>query len=112
MLVETLKRHRKTAEDAAAASKRAAAAGRRWHAVSIVVRSTACAAAQVCKGKRFLSAQAPRLPLPGCDAAQCGCKYRHHEDRRDGPRRELETPAERLRSGPNRRSSRGRRATD
>jgi hypothetical protein len=87
-------------------------APRHWHAVTIAGRATACAAAQACKGKRFLSSEAPRLPLPGCDVQQCGCKYRHFEDRRGEPRRNDEKIADPKRPPTNRRASRGRRATD
>jgi hypothetical protein len=85
---------------------------RRWHAITIVGRATACAAAQACKGKRFLSSEAPRLPLSGCDVQQCGCKYRHFEDRRGEPRRTDEKIADSKRPSTNRRATRGRRATD
>lgn len=112
MLLETLKRRRQAVKQPAGSGKPPTGAATRWHAVGIVTRPSACAAAQSCKGKRFLSSRAPRLPLTGCDAAECGCKYRHYEDRRDGPRREHQTPAERLRHGSNRRTSGGRRATD
>ena len=27
------------------------------------------------------------LPLDGCDTRDCACRYRHHEDRRQKPRR-------------------------
>jgi len=86
----------------------------RWHAVSIIGPAAACAAAQACKGKRYLSSDAPRLPLKGCDAERCECRYRHFADRRGDPRRENETGAAReARKGNERRSgSRGRRATD
>ena len=37
---------------------------------------------------RYLSSEAPLLPLDQCDRPdQCECRYRHYEDRRDGPRR-------------------------
>ena len=87
--------------------------GKHWHAVSITGPSNACAAAQACKGKRYLSSEAPRLPLEGCDAARCECRYRHFADRRGDPRREDETAAKQeARKGNDRRTSRGRRATD
>jgi hypothetical protein len=35
-------------------------------------------------GRRFLSNLAPRLPLDGCDAADCSCRFTHHNDRRTG----------------------------
>jgi len=86
---------------------------RRWHAVTIAGSGSACAAAQACKGKRYLSSEAPRLPLEGCDAARCECRYRHFADRRGDPRREDETAAKQeARKGNDRRTSRGRRATD
>lgn len=87
--------------------------GQHWHAVSITGPSSACAAAQACKGKRYLSGEAPRLPLEGCDAARCECRYRHFADRRGDPRREDETAAkQQAGKGNDRRTSRGRRATD
>jgi len=38
-------------------------------------------------GKRFLSAEAPVLPLPGCEQ-YCKCKFKHHNDRRQDDRRD------------------------
>jgi hypothetical protein len=85
----------------------------RWHAVMIAVSAGACAAAQACKGKRFLSGDAPRLPLAGCDATRCDCKYRHFVDRRGAPRRQDEKiAAPPGRADANRRIRRGRRAAD
>jgi hypothetical protein len=85
-----------------------------WHAVVIAAPASACAAAQACKGKRYLSSEAPRLPLEGCDAKSCNCRYRHHADRRDGPRRQEDQASAPVasRDQANRRSRRGRRATD
>jgi hypothetical protein len=86
---------------------------RRWHAVGIIASSGSCGAAQACKGKRFLSTEAPRLPLANCDAARCNCKYRHFEDRRAAPRRgEEKAGMSPPRASTERRTSRGRRATD
>jgi hypothetical protein len=84
----------------------------RWHAVTIVAPARACQAALSCKGTRFLSSEAPRLPLKQCDAARCDCKYRHFPDRRGEPRRAEETGAADKRVQTNRREKRGRRATD
>jgi hypothetical protein len=85
----------------------------RWHAVAIVATATACAAARACKDNRYLSAEAPRLPLAGCDATRCECRYGHFDDRRRGPRRAQEkngvTPK---RVSVDNRARRGRRATD
>ncbi len=85
-----------------------------WHAVVIAASAGACAAAQACKGKRFLSSEAPMLPLAGCDARRCDCKYRHYDDRRGGPRRQEEKASAPVtaRSQVNRRGKRGRRSTD
>lgn len=60
-----------------------------FHAVAVSPgRNGACAAAMTCAGKRFLAMNAPTLPLRGCDAAQCQCRYVHYDDRRqdDGRR--------------------------
>jgi hypothetical protein len=62
---------------------------RPWHAVSIVPGSQPCAAAAGLARKRFLSRDAPPLPLESCDQ-QCACRYGHHDDRRKGPRRASE----------------------
>jgi hypothetical protein len=62
---------------------------RPWHAVSIVPGSQPCAAAAGLARKRFLSRDAPTLPLKSCDQ-QCACRYGHHDDRRKGPRRASE----------------------
>jgi hypothetical protein len=76
--------------------------------------ATHCQAAEAVKGRRFLSTEAPILPLRECDVAACKCKYRHHEDRRGTPRRseEAQGAGMRSRNGADRRNSRGRRETD
>jgi hypothetical protein len=91
--------------------------GNRFHAVSIIGSGTACAVSEACRGKRFLSTEAPRLPLAECDAKRCECRYRHYADRRGAPRRREEkvaigTTATVRVIGANRREKRGRRATD
>lgn len=55
-----------------------------FHAVSMRYSVNACDAAKAITGRRFLSSDAPRLPLPGCDSPDCRCKYTHHADRRSG----------------------------
>jgi hypothetical protein len=50
----------------------------------------ACAAARKLEDQRFLSREAPRLPLRNCDYPNCECHYVHHADRRSGPRRARE----------------------
>ena len=55
-----------------------------FHAVSIQPTAQGCAAAAAIKGVRFLSEEAPGLPLEECTAATCHCTYAHHVDRRRG----------------------------
>jgi hypothetical protein len=55
-----------------------------YHAVSLKFPRDACAAAKALQGERFLSSDAPTLPLADCDAAQCECSFVHHGDRRSG----------------------------
>ena len=107
MLIET-----KVHEDDAVRTGAKPQATKRWHAVSIAAPPTACDAARACKGKRFLSREAPHLPLPECNAARCECKYRHYADRRGGPRRGDDRGVPKARVDTNRRGARGRRAAD
>jgi hypothetical protein len=61
---------------------------RQWHAVAIRPKGDSCEAVQACRSERFLSAEAPRLPLSQCTASDtCTCVYKHHVDRRANPRR-------------------------
>lgn len=85
-----------------------------YHAVSINPPLVgACAAAQRCAGKRFLSADAPTLPLAQCDMSTCQCRYRHHEDRRTDSRRIVDHGGiSRVWNGSERRQSSGRRISD
>lgn len=50
--------------------------------VSICYRGGACSAARSIARKRFLPDQVPRLPLNGCNAGTCDCRYRYNTDRR------------------------------
>ena len=84
-----------------------------YHAVSIIPGSNACQAAHRFSGHRFLSGQAPPLPLPTCDAFNCECRFRHHRDRRAGARRRSDIglmPG--AYAGDERRNTRGRRKDD
>jgi hypothetical protein len=56
----------------------------KFHAVSIRFAPNACAAAKNMEGRRFLSSAAPKIPLPECDATECKCRFKHHQDRRAG----------------------------
>jgi hypothetical protein len=91
-------------------------ANRSWHAVEIVAPRSACAAAQALKGKRFLSADAPLLPLHDCPlVSSCHCVYRKHADRRDSAvrRADDDTGIRKMRPAEEeRRSRRGRRKDD
>jgi hypothetical protein len=58
-----------------------------YHAVCIMPGPRACAAAHKLLGQRFISRDAPALPLKDCDRPECQCRYEHYDDRRKGPRR-------------------------
>ena len=84
-----------------------------WHAVSIVPNPHGCGKARGLSRVRFLSKDAPALPLEGCDARLCDCHYRHFQDRRREPRRASDVMVSaRHWSGTERRFSTGRRNTD
>jgi hypothetical protein len=62
-----------------------------WHAVAIKPKGQSCEAVQACRTARFLSSDAPRLPLVECSTSDtCTCVYKHHADRRAQPRRQDE----------------------
>jgi hypothetical protein len=75
---------RRPARDRASA---AAKTPRRFGAVEIRIRHGACEAARALEGQRFLSRDAPALPLPGCGAPQCSCTFAKLSDRRTEQRR-------------------------
>ena len=52
------------------------------HAVAVMMGDDACKFVQQIQGKRYLSADAPAIPLPNCDSSACQCHYQHYEDRR------------------------------
>ena len=50
-----------------------------------------CPAAAAIAGQRYLSEEAPALPLPDCDTPRdCRCVYQHFTDRRTDRRRETD----------------------
>lgn len=55
-----------------------------WHAVAIKTGVYACDAARKLEGRRFLAADAPRLPLADCGRESCECRFQHYADRRTG----------------------------
>ncbi|HEX4377241.1 MAG TPA: hypothetical protein VHZ99_08830 [Steroidobacteraceae bacterium] len=94
-----------------------------WHAVAVMTPAdTCCRASALARKIRYLSSEAPPLPLSGCtQPKQCVCKYKHFPDRRAGPRRvtdsdryknALSRPIEARLTITNRRRRGGRRATD
>lgn len=86
----------------------------RYHAVTIVAGTNACAQARALKDVRMLSVEAPpRLPVVGCSNPEgCTCKYQHHADRRAGPRRNELPKAGAMQAAANRRRMVGRRDSD
>ena len=81
----------------------------RFHAVTVMPGADACPQALSLLGVRVLSAEAPKLPIAGCDRPErCDCRFKHHDDRRAGQRRRV------TRSPPlgERRTVQGRRAVD
>jgi hypothetical protein len=88
---------------------------RSWHAVRIVAKANSCDAARALLKMRYLSKDAPALPLESCvQGFRCPCIYKHHEDRRDQPRRDAETglSGRSKKIDGERRVSRGRRRED
>ena len=85
-----------------------------FHAVSIRCPGNACAAAKNLRETRFLSNDAPDLPLQDCsNRSTCNCRYKHFEDRRIDFRRDVDFGLPlRLPPGDERRHVRGRRASD
>ena len=58
-----------------------------FHCVETHHHANCCKAVKALHGKRFLSSEAPTLPVEGCTQAHCECDYIHHEDRRVEVRR-------------------------
>lgn len=91
------------------------ATDRRWHAVSVKPGPTACNVAAEGRDRRWLSREAPTLPLAGCTRSdRCRCTYQHHEDRRTSEGRRAEEIDAFTRSAAianDRRKRRSRRAT-
>jgi hypothetical protein len=84
-----------------------------WHAVGVVGSTTVCPQALHIKGKRFLAAEAPPIPLPDCMSPwRCKCVYRHYADRRAGPRRIADRGMFGRPVGTERRQQRSRRTDD
>ena len=65
------------------------AESRDFRAVTVQARSGACKAAIALQDQVFLAREAPSLPLAGCNAGNCGCRYQYLDDRRQEDRRSL-----------------------
>jgi len=88
-----------------------------FHAVSIEPAEGCCAAVEAIRVQRFLSEEAPALPLAECASSDCQCRYVHHADRRSGARDRRLSPPEHpdeieFWSQRDRRGSEGRRQGD
>ncbi len=86
-----------------------------FHAVEIRCTKNACQAAKDTHGKRYLSAEAPPLPLDQCDRSdRCQCRYQHYKDRRGESRRgaEVGLPTQSDPKRVQRRHAKDRRAED
>jgi len=62
-------------------------ARRSYHCVEVRKGTPACKASQQFGRARFLSDEAPRLPVSGCTEEKCTCSFMHHDDRREDDRR-------------------------
>ena len=83
-----------------------------FHAVEIVCREEACSAVKVLRESRYLSEQAPLLPVEGCNVVACKCRYKHFNDRRTDPRRESDVGLPLKATPHNQRAGFGRRISD
>jgi len=85
-----------------------------FHGVTITAPDgSACSCAAALDGHRFLSDEAPLLPLPDCtNPAACRCVYRHLDDRRTELRRDADCGLPPRPAAIERRASQARRITD
>jgi hypothetical protein len=77
-----LRKRRTASTDETSPTLRQTSSISEFHAVSIKCEMDACGHAKDLSGQRFLAGAAPRLPLPGCKASDCKCRFIHHKDRR------------------------------
>ena len=80
-----------------------------FQCVEVLQQPDACKAVRRFAEKRFLSGEAPAIPVPGCDAAKCSCRYVHHKDRRHMDRRNPHAYQPKTQAGGERRIKRDRR---
>jgi len=86
MAIWPLGSKKKRQDKSSVRSKVVAKATNPYHSVELNIPYDACEEVMKLHGKRFLSAQAPMVPLPSCNQ-KCTCKFKHHSDRRDDDRR-------------------------
>lgn len=84
-----------------------------FHGIAVQPGANACDAAQEIAGHRFLSEDAPRLPMDSCTRQpDCRCTYQHFKDRRTEVRREADLGLPVRHVLREQREGRGRRITD
>lgn len=84
-----------------------------FHGIAIEPGDDACAAAQRLSEQRFLSEEAPILPLQSCTCVEnCRCVYRHFSDRRTEVRRDADMGLPERHIPAEKRAGAGRRVTD
>ena len=83
-----------------------------YHAVSVTAGHPSCEAAKQLATLRFLTGQAPSLPLPECNVRPCECRYSHYTDRRTGLDRRVKIGGSPPEGIGDRRCNHGRRAGD
>lgn len=118
-------RNRSPASRASAAEESCAAqppvsrkrADSNFRSLGIDAAVNCCQRAKNAAGQRYLIGLAPKLPIAGCNAEQCNCKYIHFADRRGGygNRRSLGSMKKNLTESGDRgerRNLKGRRRTD
>ena len=89
------------------------ALGNIFHGIAIEPGSRSCEAVRELAGKRFLSEDAPRLPLDECQCVpDCRCVYRHFSDRRTDVRRDVDMGLPHRQVPGDKRAGTGRRITD
>ena len=85
----------------------------RYRGVEVIPDGSGCCnAALEASGKRFLSSEVPRLPLPGCDRTICNCRYELFTDRRRSHREDRRLTTDDPIAGPDSRNSADHRDAD
>lgn len=60
-----------------------------YHCVEVCAGNPACESVRQLGHVRFLSQEAPSLPVSDCSISSCTCSFIHHDDRRDDDRRHV-----------------------